>query len=130
MIQGEDLRTDSGSTKASTGEANAGASNVGVKFKLKPAIMVGILAQLFDQLTDAPFGPPIVSEQRWLVGPVTSLQLAPGLSFDARAAWGFAQTKGTALGLVGGRRLAEARLADTQAFGAWRLMPTEEMGSA
>jgi hypothetical protein len=101
--------------------ASAGPANFGVKLRLQPAITVGMAAQIAQPDSGA-LAPP--TDQAWLVGPVTSLQLGQGLSLDARAAWG-ASEAGAAAGTEGTeRRMLEARLANTQAFGAWRFSPS------
>jgi len=107
--------------------ANA-ISKLGVKYKLQPDIMVGVLAQ-FDHAGDAAFAglrsPP---QQPWMAGPAATVQLAPGLMLDARAAWGVGEMSATDYGAAGiwatERRLIDAKLASTQAFGPWRFSPT------
>ena len=111
---------------APAGDADP-ATTLGVKYKLQPQIMVGVLAQ-FDQASDPAFGVPRgPSPQPWLAGPTATVQLAPGLALDARAAWGTGEA--SALDRVAGiwtteRRLVDAKLASTQSFGAWRFSPS------
>jgi hypothetical protein len=98
---------------------------IGVNYKLKPAVTVGALAQV------NPAAELLLSSQRglvdqgWMAGPFTTIRLAPGLVLDARAAWG----EGTA-GLdeapitAAQRQAVSARLANENAFGAWRFTPS------
>jgi hypothetical protein len=120
---------------ATAGSANA-ISALGVKYKLQPDIMLGVLAQ-FDQaggaVTSGPGSPP--SQQPWLAGPVATVKLAPGLVFDARAAWGAGETTAVDHGGVPGtwtteRRLIDAKLASTQSYGHWRFSPTVTLNYA
>jgi hypothetical protein len=103
-------------TRVETGDAPA---NFGVKLRLQPAITVGMAAQVAQPDSGA-LTPQV--DQAWLVGPMTSLQLGHGLSLDARAAWGTSEAGAGAEATE--RRLLEARLANTQAFGAWRFSPS------
>jgi hypothetical protein len=94
--------------------------------------MVGVLAQ-FDQTSDALLVPRAPLQQTWLAGPTASVQLAPGLALDARAAWGSGEAG--ALDRVAGiwateRRLVDAKLASTQSFGAWRFSPSVTLNYA
>jgi hypothetical protein len=113
-----------GAVEGPAGETTAGPANLGLKLKLQPAIMVGMSAQYSqaDQADGGALAPR--ADQSWLVGPVTALQLGRGLSLDARAAWGASDTGSSASGEGADRRLVEARLANTQAFGAWRFSPS------
>jgi hypothetical protein len=109
------------------GAGGAGAAtSLGVKYKLQPDIMIGVLAQ-FEQAASAGPGGPSSSQQPWTAGPVATIQLAPGLALDARAAWGSSDT-GAADRMLGitilERRLLDAKLASTQTFGPWRFSPT------
>jgi hypothetical protein len=108
-------------------DAAASGLDLGVSYKLWPAIMVGALAQ-FDQSTAALAGLPLsLSDRTWMAGPVTTVQVAPGMALDMRAAWGFAETGATDLdpkAASAERRLLSARLANTQAFGALRFTPS------
>lgn len=96
------------------GQQQAGAETpggtYGVNLNLKPAIMVGMLAQ-FDQSADDPLlGPAALSDRAWMLGPVTNVQLGAGLSLDARAAWGPAANGPGAVGHLADRQTLEARL--------------------
>jgi hypothetical protein len=101
--------------------------NVGVNYKLQPAIMVGALAQL-DQSGDAMAGPsPNLAQHGWMAGPTAKVQFAPGLSLDAQAAWGQADSgdidvveRGPSLP----RKAVSAKLSSTQTAGAWRFTPS------
>jgi hypothetical protein len=110
---------------APTADADA-ATTLGVKYKLQPQIMVGVLAQ-FDQSASAVRGMPRGSSQQpWVAGPTATVQFAPGLALDAHAAWGTGETSAAdrALGISATeRRLLDAKLASTQAFGPWRFSP-------
>jgi hypothetical protein len=116
---------------ADPGSAGA-ATSLGVKYKLQPDIMIGVLAQ-FEQATSAGPGGPSSSEQPWMAGPVATVQLAPGLALDARAAWGSNDTGAAdrALGIATmERRLLDAKLASTQTFGPWRFSPSVTLNYA
>jgi hypothetical protein len=108
--------------------ATAGIATLGVKYKLKPDIMLGVLAQ-FDQAGDTAFaGLRSSPQQSWMAGPAASVRLAPGLVLDARAAWGVGEASAADYGAAGiwttERRLIDAKLASTQSYGAWRFSPT------
>jgi hypothetical protein len=110
-------------------DGNASGVNVGLNYKLKPQIMVGALAQFEQpgQTLTAARGSSSLLDQGWMVGPVATVQFAPGLSLDARAAWGAAENPGddTAGRMPGTqRRAVSARLANTQSFGALRVTPS------
>jgi len=96
---------------------NAGPAKLGVKFKLQPAIMIGVLAQ-FDSPGE------MLLERNWLAGPVTKIQLAPGMALDARAAWGSSAQDGALNSHGSDRRLLDARLSSTQMLGALRFSPS------
>jgi hypothetical protein len=109
-------------------DGNASGVNLGLNYKLQPAIMLGALAQ-FEQAGEAVVGlPGSLAEHGWMAGPVTTVKLGPGLSLDARAAWGFADGGPVDLAGSGGpslpRRLLSARLANTQTFGHLRITPS------
>jgi hypothetical protein len=116
-------------------EAATAPSTLGVKYKLQPDIMLGVLAQ-FDQSGGAVPGGPggAPSQQPWLAGPVATVKLAPGLMLDARAAWGAGETSVADHGVPGTwtteRRLIDAKLASTQSYGAWRFSPTVTLNYA
>lgn len=98
----------------------APAGTYGINLKLQPALMIGVLAN-FDQASDPLLGPSALSEQPWLIGPVMSMQLADGLSLDARAAWGLADP---VTGHTANRQTFDARLTSKQATGPWRFSPS------
>jgi hypothetical protein len=108
-------------------DPSATGANVGVNYRPQPAIMVGALAQ-FDPSADTLSGESrSLGEHAWMAGPVATVRLAPGLSLDASAAWGFADAG--AMDLAGHapsmpRRTVSAKLANTQTFGAWRFTPS------
>lgn len=105
-------------------DANAGGVNFGVNYKLMPAIMLGALTQ-FDAANETVVGGPrSLSDQAWMIGPTTTVQFAPGLSFDARAAWGSSEREVTAVDAGVERRLLNARLASVQSSGPWRFTPS------
>jgi hypothetical protein len=105
----------------------ASGVDAALNYKPLPEIMIGALAQI-DQPGTTLAGPPLaLSDQGWMAGPVTTLKLAPGLSLDARAAWGIAENvtdplAGHAAGTS--RRTISAKLANTQSFGSWRVTPS------
>ena len=119
-IEWEGSRKDHAAIENPSGDGNAAAGKIGVKVKLQPAIMLGMLAQ-FDQSAETLTPGRTLANQSWLVGPVTTVQFG-GLILDARAAWGTSDPS-AASGPGSERRLLEARLATTQAFGAWRFSP-------
>ena len=98
----------------------APAGTYGINLKLQPALTIGVLAN-FDQASDPLLGPSALSEQPWLVGPVMSMQLAGGLSLDARAAWELADP---VTGHAANRQTFDARLTSKQAAGPWRFSPS------
>ena len=98
----------------------APAGTYGINLKLQPALTIGVLAN-FDQVSDPLLGPSALSEQPWLVGPVMSMQLAGGLSLDARAAWGLADP---VTGHAANRQTFDARLTSKQTAGPWRFSPS------
>lgn len=96
-------------------------------YKVLPEIMVGALAQV-DQRNEILGGTPqTLSQHGWMAGPVTNVKLAPGLTFDASAAWGVAEGASDELAQRTAdvsRRVVSARLANTQSFGPWRVSPS------
>ena len=102
---------------------DGGARNLGVKLRLQPAIMVGVLAQ-FDPVAETRLGPSPLSERNWLAGPVAGLQLGSGTSFNARLGWGPLDAAPVPGIHSADRRMVDARLANTQTFGAWRFAPS------
>jgi len=102
-------------------------SGGGLKFKVLPEIMIGALVnfdQQGEQLIKAPLS---LSDRGWMAGPMATVQLVPGISLDARAAWGESRPAApfsAASGLGAERRLVNARLANTQTFGHWRFSPS------
>jgi len=73
-------------------DGNASGVEIGVKYKLQSAVLIGALAQ-FDPAAEMLFGGQRgLSDQGWLAGPVTTVHFAPGLVLDARAAWGIAES--------------------------------------
>jgi hypothetical protein len=106
----------------------ASGVDIGVNYKLQPAIMVGAMAQ-FDQATETVIGGPArdMTDKAWMAGPVTKLKLAPGVALDAKAAWGYADASALDLSAHAPsmpRGLVSARLSNTQTFGGWRLTPS------
>lgn len=104
-------------------DGNASGVEIGLNYKLKSAILLGALAQ-FDPAGEALFGGQrSLSDRSWMAGPTTTIHFAPGLTLEARAAWGMAE--GGADELAGAqRRLVSARLANLHAYGAWRFTPS------
>jgi hypothetical protein len=99
---------------------DADPGKYGVNLKLQPALMIGVLAQ-FDQAPDSVLGSPALSDQPWLAGPVTSVQLGRSLSLDARLAWGPADP---VAGHATDRQTVDARLTGKQEAGPWRFSPS------
>jgi hypothetical protein len=108
-------------------DANASGVEIGLNYKLKSAILVGALAQ-FDPAGEALFGDQrSLSDRSWMAGPTTTIHFAPGLTLEARAAWGMAEGGADELAGAGPgaqRRLLSARLANLHAYGAWRFTPS------
>ena len=110
-------------------EIDNAASGVEAAFNYKvlPEIMVGALAQV-DQQHETMVGmPQNLSQHGWMAGPVANVKLAPGLTFDASAAWGVAEGASDELAqrtVDVPRRMVSARLANTQSFGPWRISPS------
>lgn len=101
-------------------------SGAGLNYELMPQIMVGALLQFDQQGGNSMYGPPSLLDQGWVAGPVTTVRLAPGISFDARAAWGesgSASPWSAAESSAAERRLVNARLSATRTFGHWRFSP-------
>jgi hypothetical protein len=120
-IEWEGARNNAGELAGAN--SDTGPNNLGVKLRLQPAIMVGVLAQ-FDPVDETRLAPRALSERSWLAGPVTTMQLGQGTSLDARAAWGQLES-GPAPGRnAADRRMVDARLSNTQTFGAWRFAPS------
>ena len=114
------------SRAGSVGEGAVGPVKLAAKYKPQPAIMIGVLAQ-FEQSDNRS---PAVSgraDQNWLAGPLTSVQLVPGTTLDARAAWGLLDSGVAANASGAERRLVDAKLSTTQSFGAWRFSPSVTM---
>jgi hypothetical protein len=103
----------------------ASGVEIGINYKLQSAVTVGALAQV-NPAADVPFGAAhSLADQGWMAGPVTKIELAPGLRLDARAAWGEGESgPEETVAAAAQRRLLSARLANEQAFGAWRLTPS------
>jgi hypothetical protein len=106
---------------------SASGVEAALNYKPLPQIMVGALAQV-DQPGETLVGAPLgLSDRGWMVGPVTNVKLAPGLTLDARAAWGVAESTTDELAAQTAsipRRMVSARLANTQSFGPWRVSPS------
>lgn len=110
-------------------EIDSAASGLEAAFNYKvlPEIMVGALAQV-DQSSETMIGmPQTLSQHGWMAGPVANVKLAPGLTFDASAAWGVAEGASDELAqrtVDIPRRIVSAKLANTQSFGPWRISPS------
>jgi hypothetical protein len=108
-------------------DGNESGVEIGLAYKLRPAILIGALAQ-FDPAGEAlTAGPKSLSEHGWMAGPMTTIQLASGLTLEARAAWGLAESGAddvTGSGAGAQRRLFSARVAHPHAYGAWRFTPS------
>jgi hypothetical protein len=108
-------------------DGNASGVEIGVKYKLKPAILIGALAQ-FDPAREALIASQrSLSDQGWMAGPTTTVHFGPGLTLEARAAWGMGEGGADELAGAGPgaqRRLVSARLANLHAYGAWRFTPS------
>jgi hypothetical protein len=102
------------------GDAGATPSNLGVKLKVAPPIMLGVLAE-FDRPAETSPGARPVADQSWLAAATSSVQVLPGLSLDTRTAWGASEFEA---GHLGPRRLVDVRLSQKDALGAWRFSPS------
>jgi hypothetical protein len=98
---------------------------IGVNYKLRSAVTVGARAQV-NPADEMLLGTQrSLLDQGWMAGPFTTIRLAPGLVLDARAAWGEGQSgPDEAAAAAAQRRLVTARLANENAFGAWRFTPS------
>ena len=107
--------------------------NAGVNYKVQPAIMLGALAQL-DQSGDTLAGPSSnLAEHGWLAGPTAKVQFVEGLSLDAQAVWGQADSGDIDLVARGPslpRKAMSAKLSSTQTAGAWRFTPSLSVNRA
>jgi hypothetical protein len=110
VVDGPDAKGDAGPT----------ASNLGVKLKVAPPIMFGVLAE-FDRPAETSPGSRPVAEQSWLAAATSSVQVLPGLSLDTRTAWGASEFDTSHLGP---RRLVDVRLSQKDVLGAWRFSPS------
>jgi len=106
-------------------DPTASGVEIGVNYKFQSAVRVGALAQV------NPAGEMLLGAQRslvdqgWMAGPFTTIRLAPGLVFDARAAWGEGQSgPDEAVSAAAQRRLVSARLANENTAGGWRFTPS------
>jgi Autotransporter beta-domain len=114
-------------------DGNTSGVEIGVSYKLKSAVSIGAQAQ-FD-----PAGETLVSGQRslsdhaWMAGPVATVNVAPGLVLEARAAWGLAESAADELHAgspAAQRRFLSARLTNPHALGAWRFTPSINFSQA
>jgi hypothetical protein len=107
-------------------DGDASGVEIGVNYKLQSAFLIGALAQ-FDPAGETPFGGQhsLLSDHAWMAGPVATVNFAPGLVLNARAAWGESGLDDlAATGPAAQRRLISARLAKAHSFGAWRFKPS------
>src|SRR5262245_55133414 len=108
-------------------DGNASGVEIGVSYRPQSAITIGALAQ-FDPAAEMVFGSlGTLSDHGWMAGPVTTVNFAPGLVLEARAAWGAAESGAddlAGMAPAAQRRLISARLVNPQAVGAWRFTPS------
>jgi hypothetical protein len=109
-------------------DSDLGIAYVGAQFKPRPEIMLGTLAQ-FDRTSEAdPQAHLNAKGSGWMAGPYASLQLSPGIFFDARAAWGLADNQVAAASgsevFTTERQLVRGRLTGERELGAWRFAPS------
>lgn len=120
-------RTTAGGPNGAEIDNAASGIEAAFNYKVLPEIMVGALAQV-DQRHETMVGTPqTLSQHGWMAGPVANVKLAPGLTFDASAAWGVAEGASDELAartVDVPRRVVSARLANTQSFGPWRISPS------
>ena len=120
-------RTTAGGPNGAEIDNAASGIEAAFNYKVLPEIMVGALAQV-DQRNETMVGmPQTLSQHGWMAGPVANVKLAPGLTFDASAAWGVAE--GASDELARGPStfrvaLSVPELANTQSFGPWRISPS------
>jgi len=93
----------------------------GLDLSLMPQIMVGALVQLDERAGPSLYGPSSLTDLGWMAGPVAKVSLPPGISLEARAAWGEREPEASA---SEERRLVNARLSATRTFGHWRFSPS------
>ena len=109
------------------GQREPSGMEAAVNYKPMPEIMVGALAQLEEPGGATMGGPTPLSEHGWMAGPVAAIKFGPGLSLDARAAWGVAEAAADPFGahtISTPRREVSARLTNTQSYGPWWLAPS------
>lgn len=105
-------------------DPSASGVEIGVNYKLPSILTIGALAQINPAAEMLLGGQRSLLDRGWMAGPVTTIQLAPGLVLDARAAWGEGESGlDEAAVTAAQRRLVSARLANEHAFGAWRFTP-------
>jgi hypothetical protein len=120
-------RTTAGGPNGAEIDNAASGLEAAFNYKVLPEIMVGALAQVDQQHETIVGTPQTLSQHGWMAGPVANVKLAPGLTFDARAAWGVAEGASDELAQRAvdvPRRVVSARLANTQSFGPWRISPS------
>jgi hypothetical protein len=109
-------------------DSSLGVVYFGSQFKLGPEVMLGTIAQLDRADETDPHAQFRAKGSGWMVGPYASLQLSPGVFFDARAAWGLADNEVAAASgseaFTTERQLLRSRLTGTRELGAWRFAPS------
>jgi hypothetical protein len=124
-LQWLDQRYRSAGPEGPQVDPNTSGVEIGVNYKVKAAVTVGALAQVNPAAEMLLGAQRSLVDQGWMAGPFTTIRLAPGLVLDARAAWGEGQGgPDEAATTAAQRRLVTARLANENAFGAWRFTPS------
>ena len=107
--------------------------NMGVNYQVQPAVMLGALAQIDQSVSTLAAPSSNLAEHGWMLGPTAKLQLGRGLSLDAQAAWGHADSGDIGIAQSGPslpRKSVSAKLANTQTMGAWRFTPSVSVNRA
>jgi hypothetical protein len=107
--------------------------NMGLNYQVQPAIMLGALAQIDQSSTTLAAPSTNLAEHGWMLGPTAKLQLGGGMSLDAQAAWGHADSGDVGIAESGPslpRKAVSAKLANTQTVGAWRFTPSVSVNRA
>jgi Autotransporter beta-domain len=124
-LQWLDQRHRAAGAGGSQVDPKASGVEIGFNYKLQSAATIGALAQVNPAEEMLLGSQRSVVDQGWMAGPFTTIQLAPGLVLDARAAWGEGATGPVeALASAAQRHQVSARVANENAFGAWRFTPS------
>ena len=113
-------------------KGQAGLLYVGFDYQIRPAILVGVLAQFDWMIEPTTALGTSTSGQGWMAGPYMSARLTPNLFFDARAAWGRSENSINPLGAYTDsfstdRSLVSGKLTGNWSYGPLQLRPSAEI---